>query len=208
MYSEEISSSSVKHALNCAGLSSRSYVTDDGKAIIVGIQVPLSHSGGVQNSYGAGSDIRDYCHDVNQIVWDEDPDGSWRLTFVGNNFTASIGGNVTLPEGHDIHNDEHRPFIHQGNDEGRAEKVYHACIEADYFNIVSIIKTFSHALNGAVAELLRQGPGRKIIHISNKETYRELCPWLHEALPWTDTTYLPDPLRSTDGWVARPVREG
>lgn len=208
MYSEKPSRSDIEQALNCAGLSSRSSVTDGNRSIVVGIQVPLSLNEGVEIPYGAGSDLWPLQSDTRHIMWEEDSDGVWRLAFVGNNFTVLIGGNVALPGGHDIHSDGHYPLIHQGNDDERAESIHAACVSGSAFNLLSTIRTFSYSSNEAVAELLRHGTGHKLISVDSKEVYEDLFPHLAQAFPWAGTLQLPFPLKDVGGWVARPITEG
>ena len=208
MYSEKPSRSDIEQALNCAGLSSRSSVADGNRSIVVGIQVPLSLNEGVEFPYGAGSDLWPLQSDTRHIMWEEDPDGVWRLAFVGNNFTVLIGGNVALPKGHDIHSDEHYPLIHQGNDDGRAQSIHAACVSGYAFNLPSTIRTFSYSSNEAIAELLRHGPGHKLISVNSKEIYADLFPHLNETFPWESRYRLPFPLRNVNGWVSRPILQG
>lgn len=207
MRTEGLSSDSVKYALNCAGFSSRSYVVDDGR-IVVGIQVPLSLSGGTRISYGASIDLDFLRSNIYRIAWEEDRNGYYRLALIGNNVAVSIGNDITLPEGHDIYSHRHYPLIHQGNDEGRAERIYAACVSGSDFDFCSIIKTFSWMSDKAIAELLRHGPGYKTIHISSREVYEDLFPHLAQAFPWADTLQLPFPLKDVEGWVAHPITEG
>ena len=156
-------------------------------------QVPLTLDGGTQIPVGAGRDIRDLVYDINEIVWKEDSARDWRLSFFGDRLTITVGADVVLPEGHNINSDEHYPLIHQGNDDGRAESVYSACISGSDFDFCSIIRTFSWMSYGAVAELLRQGPGHEIIHVNDQETYTDLLPHLSKAFPWRTRDNPPSP---------------
>ena len=205
--SGKLSLEGVEYAINTAGLSPRAYADSCGD-IIVKVQVPLTLDGGTQIPVGAGRDIRDLVYDINEIVWKEDPARDWRLTFFGNGIRIVVGADVALPEGHDISNSKHWPFIHQGNDAGRAVGVYRNASKGCAFNLVSVLETFSWMSDKAVAELLRHGPGSKTIHVSSREVYEDLFPHLVQAFPWADTLQLPFPLKDVGGWVARPITEG
>ena len=204
--SGELSLEDTKYALNTAGLSPRSHAyVDPCGDIIVKVQVPLTLDGGTRIPVGAGRDIRDLVYDINEISWKGSSAGDWRLTFFGDRLTIIVGADVALPEGHNINSDEHYPVIHQGNDEGRAESVYSACISGSDFDFCSIIRTFSWMSYEAVAELLRHGPGFKTIHVSSQGAYEDLFPHLAWAFPWIDTLQLPFPLGDVGGWISQPI---
>lgn len=204
--SGKLSLEDAKYALNTAGLSPRSHAyVDPCGDIIVKVQVPLTLDGGTRIPVGAGRDIRDLVYDINEISWKGSSAGDWRLTFFGDRLTIIVGADVALPEGHNINSDEHYPLIHQGNDEGRAESVYSACISGSNFDFCSIIRTFSWMSYEAVAELLRHGPGSNTIHVSSQGVYEDLFPHLAWAFPWIDTLQLPFPLRDVGGWISQPI---
>lgn len=204
--SEKLSLEDAKYSLNTAGLGPRSHAyVDLCGDIIVKVQVPLTLDGGTQIPVGAGRDIRDLVYDINEIVWKEDSARDWRLTFFGNGIRIVVGADVTLPEGHDISNGKHWPFIHQGNDAGRAVGVYRSASKGRAFNLVSVLETFSWMSDKAVAELLRHGPGHKLISVNSKEIYADLFPHLAWAFPWIDTLQLPFPLKDVGGWISQPI---
>lgn len=207
--SGELSLEGVEYAINTAGLSPRSHAyVDPCGDIIVKIQVPLALDDGTQVPYGAGSDIqRNLSHLINEISWKGSSAEDWRLNFFGDRLTITVGADVVLPEGHNINSDEHYPLIHQGNDEGRAESVYSACISGLGFDFCSMAALFSYTNSAAIAELLRWGPGHEIIHVNDQETCADLLPHLSKTFPWKTRDHLPFPLRNVDGWVARPIQQ-
>ena len=207
--SGELSLEGVEYAINTAGLSPRSHAyVDPCGDIIVKIQVPLALDDGTQVPYGAGSDIQqNLSHLINEILWKGSSAEDWRLNFFGDRLTITVGADVVLPEGHNINSDEHYPLIHQGNDKGRAESVYSACISGLGFDFCSMAALFSYTNSAAIAELLRWGPGHEIIHVNDQETCADLLPHLSKAFPLEDRDHLPFPLRNVDGWVARPIQQ-
>ncbi len=203
--SEELSLEGVKYAINTAGLSPRlhAYVDPCGD-IIVKVQVPLTLDGGTQVPYGAGSDIqRNLSHLINEISWKGSSAEDWQLNFFGDRLTITVGADVVLPEGHNINSYEHYPLIHQGNDEGRAERIHLACVSGLDFDFCSMAALFSYTNSAAIAELLRWGPGHEIIHVNDQETYADLLPHLTRFSVGMDEASFP--LRNVDGWVARPI---
>ena len=206
--SGELSLEGVEYAINTAGLSPRSHAyVDPCGDIIIKIQVPLTLDDGTQVPYGAGSDIRrNLSHLINEISWKGSSTEDWRLNFFGDRLTVTVGAYVVLPEKHNINSDEHYPLIHQGNDDGRAERVYAECISGSTFNLLSIIKTFSWMPDKAIAELLRHGPGHEVIRINSREVYEDLLPHLAQAFPWVaEAFFMPYPLKDVDGWISRPI---
>lgn len=205
--SGELSLEGVKYAINTAGLSPRSHAyVDPCGDIIVKIQVPLALDDGTQVPYGAGSDIqRNLSHLINEISWKGSSAEDWRLNFFGDRLTITVGADVVLPEDHNINSDKHYPLIHQGNDNGRAERIHAACVSGSKFSLVSIVRTFSCMDNLAITELLRHGPGSKTIHVSSRGVYEDLFPHLAWAFPWIDTLQLPFPLKDVGGWISQPI---
>ena len=206
--SGEPSLEDVRYALNVAGLSPRSHAYADlYGGSIVKVQTPLIINGGTQIPRGADGDIqRELAYLIDKIVWEENSTGNWQLAFSGNGIAITVGADVLLPEGHNIHSDNHYPLIHQGNDDGRAERVYAECISGSTFNLLSIIKTFSWIPDKAIAELLRHGPGHEVIRINSREVYEDLLPHLAQAFPWVaEAFFMPYPLKDVDGWISRPI---
>ena len=205
--SGKLSLEGVKYAINTAGFSPRSHAyVDPCGDIIVKVQVPLALGSGTQVPYGAGDDIkRDLSHLINEISWKGSSTEDWRLSFFGDRLTITVAVDVVLPEGHNINSDEHYPLIHQGNDDGRAESVYSACISGSDFDFCLMAALFSYTNSAAIAELLRHGTGHEIIRVPDQETYADLLPHLSKAFPWRTRDHLPFPLRNVDGWVVRPI---
>lgn len=208
MYSEKPSRSDVEVALNCAGFSPRSVIRVNEHGIpIVSIQLPLSLYGGVKVPYGADCDLAPVRSNVRRVMWKGDDNGSDQLTFIGANVTVSVGKDITLPERHDISSSKHWPLIHQGNDDGRAERIYSACISGSKFSLVSIVRTFSYVNDMAITELLRHGQGYELALIDSAEIYEEHFPELSKAFPWDNEDRLPFPLENTRGWVVLPIEQ-
>lgn len=209
MHSEKPSRSDVEVALNCVGFSPRSVIRVNEHGIpIVSIQLPLSlYEGGVKVPYGAGCDLALVRSNVRRVMWKGDDNGSDQLTFIGANVIISVGKGIALPEGHDISNDNYCPLIHQGNDDGRAESIYSACISGSKFSLVSIVRTFSYMNNVAITEFLRHGQGYELALIDSAEIYEEHFPELSKAFPWDNEDRLPFPLENTRGWVVLPIEQ-
>lgn len=204
--SGKLSHSDIEQALNCEGLSSRSYVTDSDGLIGLGIQVPLSLNEGVEISRRTivNPDLYILRDNIRTIAWRQE-NGSHMLVLAGGCVTVSIGNGITLPEGHDVSSSRHWPFVYQGNDGDRAERIHDACVSGLGFDFCSMAALFSYTNSAAIAELLRRGPGHEIIRVNDQETYADLLPHLSKAFPWRTGDRLPLPLRSVDGWVARPI---
>lgn len=204
--SGKLSRSDIEQALNCEGLSSRSYVTDSDGLIGLGIQVPLSLNEGVEISRRTivNPDLYILRDNIRTIAWRQE-NGSHMLVLAGGCVTVSIGNGITLPEGHDVSSSRHWPFVYQGNDGDRAERIHDACVSGLGFDFCSMAALFSYTNSAAIAELLRRGPGHEIIRVNDQETYTDLLPHLSKAFPWRTGDRLPFPLRSVDGWVARPI---
>ena len=204
--SGKLSRSDIEQALNCEGLSSRSYVTDSDGLIGLGIQVPLSLNEGVEISRRTivNPDLYILRDNIRTIAWRQE-NGSHMLVLAGGCVTVSIGNGITLPEGHDVSSSRHWPFVYQGNDGDRAERIHDACVSGLGFDFCSMAALFSYTNSAAIAELLRRGPGHEIIRVNDQETYADLLPHLSKAFPWRTGDRLPLPLRSVDGWVARPI---
>ncbi len=206
--SEKLSRSDVEVVMNCVGFSPRSVIRVNEHGIpIVSIQLPLSLYGGVKVPCGVGCDLSPIRSNVHRVMWKGDDNGSDQLTFIGANVIISVGKGIALPEGHDISNDNYYPLIHQGNDDGRAESTYSACISGSKFSLVSIVRTFSYMNNVAITEFLRHGQGYELALIDSAEIYEEHFPELSKAFPWDNEDRLPFPLENTRGWVVLPIEQ-
>ena len=206
--SGKLSRSDIEQALNCEGLSSRSFVTDSDGLIGLGIQVPLSLNEGVEISRRTivNPDLYILRDNIRTIAWRQE-NGSHMLVLAGGCVTVSIGNGITLPEGHDVSSSRHWPFVYQGNDGDRAERIHDACVSGLGFDFCSMAALFSYTNSAAIAELLRHGQGYELALIDSAEIYEEHFPELSNAFPWDNEDRLPFPLKNTGGWVVLPIEQ-